>query len=120
MDQSNYVILPQSSFSPFITTSTIKEFIPSEKDIQHSIEILSAFLEHRTEILELREYKIQFSGYINETGEKIIRANYFCNAIDIDWKNTPVLVKGGGNCFFNVKVNLDKKDVFDFIVNARK
>lgn len=75
--------------------------------------------------LDIRNFKIELEGYrrqympiINNQGEKIVWINFFCNSFDIDWKNEIVFVLDGGNCYFQLKVNLDKDNYFDFWVNG--
>ncbi|HEY3251387.1 MAG TPA: hypothetical protein VGK25_09750 [Ignavibacteria bacterium] len=66
-------------------------------------------------------YNKQFIGAINDKGEKIIWVNCFCkseaNSFK-DWKTRVVMVKDGGNCFFNLKVNVDKNEYYDIFVNG--
>jgi hypothetical protein len=73
--------------------------------------------------MDLKEYKKQYLAVINARGEKEVWANYFCKAIEkriefVDWKKIPVKVIDGGNCFFNVKLNLARRKAYDFTVNS--
>lgn len=68
--------------------------------------------------IELERYKRQYMPIINNQGEKIVWINFFCNEYNIDWKNEIVFVMDGGNCYFQLKVNLDKDNYFDFWVNG--
>lgn len=38
--------------------------------------------------------------------------------IEIDWKNEFVNVNDGGNCFWKIIINIDKKSYEDFMVNG--
>lgn len=116
MNQSqNYTIFPETYETAVFGG---ERFTPSDQDVQNGLQILESQLKDNTNIRDLAEYKIQFIGYLNEAGEKILLANYFCNHSDVDWENTWIGVDGGGNCFFEVKVNLDKKEVFDLSING--
>ena len=69
--------------------------------------------------LKLVEFKRQYIPVINTEGEKIIWINFFCHDMDVsNWKSDIIMVRDGGNCYFNLKVNLTKKTFFDFQVNG--
>ncbi|MFN8417999.1 MAG: hypothetical protein U0528_01945 [Anaerolineae bacterium] len=51
---------------------------------------------------KLPDYKRQYIGF-TAGGEKMLYANYFCDAFDGDrWKQEWLYVMDGGNCFFQV------------------
>jgi hypothetical protein len=50
---------------------------------------------------KLAAYKRQYVG-ITRNGRRVIFANFFCNAFDVDWKTKPVSVSDGGDCYFTV------------------
>ena len=65
------------------------------------------------------DYYKQVYGLINKNGDKIIFLNCFCSAENNDfWKNKTVSVKGGGKCYFSIKINLTEFKTFDFWINA--
>lgn len=71
----------------------------------------------------LKDYKKQYIAVANARGEKEVWANCFCKAIEkriefVDWKKIPVKVIDGGNCFFNVKLNLAQRKAYDLKVNS--
>lgn len=66
----------------------------------------------------LRSYKRQYVPMVNKNGEKIVWANFFCNDPVADWKREIVYVWDGGNCFFNLKVNLTKRECYELYVNG--
>lgn len=72
-----------------------------------------------TEISDYKSYYRQYVGYLNEKNKKIIFINSFCRPEKL-WTKYLLLAMGGGSCWFNIKVNLDAKDTFDFNVNAPK
>ena len=69
-------------------------------------------------VIDLPRYKRQYVAVINSKGEKEIWINCFCTNFGIDWRHTIVNVDDGGNCFFNVRVNLTTKQYFNFMVNG--
>ena len=68
--------------------------------------------------IDLSKYKRQYVATINSKGEKEIWVNFFCDTFNSDWKKEILVVFDGGNCFFNVKLNLKKKKYFDLIING--
>lgn len=77
---------------------------------------LSQDLKPITEILKF--YKRQLLFYTDEKGDKIVWVNCFCNCFDESWKKDILLVKDGGDCYFNFKINLTKRKVFDIGING--
>jgi hypothetical protein len=69
-------------------------------------------------IIELKRYKRQYIAVINENNEKEVWVNCFCNNLGINWKKNLVFVLDGGNCFFNLKINLTKEICYDLMVNG--
>lgn len=63
-------------------------------------------------------YKKQLVPVLNEKGEKEIWVNCFCDDADPNWKKEILIVFDGGPCYFNFKVNLSKRKVYDLEVNG--
>ncbi|MBU0897689.1 hypothetical protein KKC67_01190 [Patescibacteria group bacterium] len=122
------VIFPADYDVRFLVKKNNKRFTPTNEEINIAMSILRPFLLnkesnesseiYRETIQRIKNYRVQFFGYINQEGEKIIWANYFCDAYEKNWQKNLIFVKDGGNCYFNIKVNLDTKEIFDFIVNG--
>jgi hypothetical protein len=70
--------------------------------------------------IELSGYRRQYYAILNEKKEKEVWINCFCSNQNPDWKkdNSPVLVLDGGNCYFNLKINLTTKKYYDLMVNG--
>jgi len=69
-------------------------------------------------IIELKRYKRQFIAVTNKKGEKEVWVNCFCREGEGYWRKEIVEVKDGGNCFFNLKINLKKRTFSDLRVNG--
>ena len=71
--------------------------------------------------IDLKNYKRQYVAVINQIGEKEVWVNCFCWD---SWgenefcKHQILDVSDGGKCFFNLKINLTRKKVYDFWVNG--
>lgn len=75
-------------------------------------------LKKRDFLIDLTRYKRQYIPVINEKGEKEVWVNCFCSTTGIDWKQNLVFVFDGGNCYFNLVVNLTKKSYCQLMVNG--
>jgi len=67
--------------------------------------------------IDLHKYKMQLVPVVNSNGEKEVWINCFCND-EPSWKKSLVGPFDGGNCFFNLKVNLAKNIYYDLSVNS--
>lgn len=69
-------------------------------------------------VLELNNYKRQYVSGLNEKGEKVVWINCFCGKSLKDWKESIVFVSDGGNCYFNLKLNLATESFYELRVNG--
>ncbi len=98
---------------------TTERYNPSKFEAWETMNIIQWYLNknNRKDILDSYDkYKIQLFWWINEKWEKIIFANYFCSEFE-DWRTRLIEVEDWWSCFFNLKVNLDTQEVYDFYVN---
>jgi hypothetical protein len=75
-------------------------------------------LEKKSFIIDLNIYKRQYIAVINSKGEKEVWVNCFCRTNNSNWKNERVIVKDGGNCYFNLKINLTTGQYYELMVNG--
>ncbi len=64
----------------------------------------------------LAQYKFQYWGEM-QNNKRVIVVNAFCANFD-DWKTRRIFVLDGGDCFFNLKYDLDAGTFFDLQVNG--
>jgi hypothetical protein len=71
-------------------------------------------------IIDLKRFKRQYVVSINAKGEKEVYVNCVCDASHINWKKYILIAKDmeGGNCFFNLKINITKETYYDLMVNG--
>ncbi len=62
-------------------------------------------------------YKKQYFPYTDENGGRVIFINCFCDEQPA-WRTRLVKQTGGGKCYFQLEVNLNKRKYSDFKVNA--
>ena len=69
--------------------------------------------------IDLKKYKRQYIPQENKNGTREVWVNCFCRSHDDKkWQNELVMVRDGGNCFFNLKIDLTNKKYFEFSVNG--
>ena len=69
-------------------------------------------------IIDLKRYKRQYIAVTNNKGEKEVWVNCFCDTLVGNWRKELVFVLDGGNCFFNLKINLTTGEYYELIVNG--
>jgi hypothetical protein len=69
-------------------------------------------------VIDTKRHKRQYIAVINEKGEKEVWINCFCNSMNKNWRKVIIGVDDGGNCFFNLKINLTAKKYYDLMVNG--
>jgi hypothetical protein len=69
-------------------------------------------------VIDLTQYKRQYIVVINDKGEKEVWINCFCNTFIKGWRKEIIMVKDGGNCYFNLKINLTTEKYYDLSVNG--
>ena len=116
-----------------------KSWKPTEKDLDLTQEILDkAIGEKEFDFIEkpvkknIKKYYRQYVPYINKNGERVIKINAFCEILEnppspekginewteMDWKNEYVMVFDGGNCYWQITINIDTKTYKDLMVNG--
>jgi hypothetical protein len=72
----------------------------------------------RDYIIELSRYKRQYVCVINPKSEKVVWVNCMCCPFDPEWRKSISEMKDGGNCYFNLKIDLTNRRCFDLTVNG--
>ncbi len=74
------------------------------------------------ELLPLKKYYRQYVVVKNENGEKEVYINCMCELVGLDfadWKKELIDIADGGNCYFNVKINLSSKVYYNLMINLQ-
>jgi len=122
------VIFDPNTFTERIS---ISNFTPTADEIYKAEEIFNNYLKTKktdqkgvmtnTELIKpTSQYYRQYFGNIKSNGEKVIKLNCFhkIQANKFSWKLREVLVKDGGNAFFQVTVNITTGECYDFYVHG--
>ena len=118
LTDSSYAIIPCKQATPF---KKAKEASLSEVEIRQIESIANKGIEEynkhtKWEKIDL-DYKVQLVPVINQKGEKEVWINGFCDD-ERDWRKIIVSIRDGGNCFFQMKINLSKKKCYDVGING--
>jgi hypothetical protein len=66
----------------------------------------------------LRKFYFQLVAFTNEKGEKQVWINALCDVAGTRWKDNLVDVQDGGNCYWQVRINLTQKTAGQVQVNG--
>jgi hypothetical protein len=114
-----------AEFHKALTGSEGKEYwTPTKADVQKLEEKIEFYLrktaDKRSPALwsKLADYKRQYAGVV-ENGRRKIYANFFCNTAQIKhWKAMPVAVEDGGDCFFQIKYDVEAGTFSNLYING--
>lgn len=84
------------------TTETINGIEPFKRKIHESL---------------LNNYYKQYIPYIDKNGDRILYINAACHKAE-NWETDLIIFRDGGDCYWNVKVNLNQKIMYEFGVNS--
>lgn len=68
--------------------------------------------------INLKKYKKQYIVTLNSKGEKEVWINCFCNDWNKNWRKELIIIKDGGACYFNLKINISIGYLHYFEVNG--
>ena len=71
------------------------------------------------DFIKMNRYRRQYIPFM-KNGQKYVWVNFFCGGAEEHkyWRKKPVIVFDGGNCYFNLTINLSRNRFFNFQVNG--
>jgi len=69
-------------------------------------------------LIDTSRYKFQIVAALNDTNERIVWVNAFCDYNEKNWRTDIVATKDGGICYFNSSINLTTLHIIHFDVNG--
>lgn len=101
------------------------DWIPSTEDVRTLEGELRSYLGqnqsafHEPASIEERpgRYTRQYWGLL-ENEKKVVFINFFCDAFGMDWQHERVQVEDGGDCYFQLKYDVESGEFFDLRVNG--
>jgi hypothetical protein len=111
-----FVVLPK--LRTFVFDKTSKNATLSAGEITAIRRLVKQKLKKQgTEGIKFERYKMQLIPSINKSGEKVVFVNGFC-ATPSNWLVEFVLVKDGGECYYQATINLRKRRFLSFSFNG--
>ena len=94
------------------------ESIIGQKISEHK-KLMSEWDEELSDAESEITFRRQYVPVILDNGEKAVWINFLCGSNHFeDWKENLVIVSDGGPCFFQLKVNLNRKEFYDYRYNG--
>ena len=69
-------------------------------------------------LMPLKGYRRQYVPVVTAHGDRVVWVNFFCDDFNIDWRKQVVAVKDGGNCFFQLFVDVTRRKAYDLTMNG--
>ena len=117
--ESSYEIMPGKRFTP-----TKEEIFEAEKALKSKLKEANRNLENQynSPIIHrnLKKYKRQYFGFINDKGEKILYINSLWkkNEEETEWLQQIIMVSDGGSHYWNIEYNLETDELINLSVNG--
>ncbi len=117
--ESSYEIMPGKRFTP-----TKEEIFEAEKALKSKLKEANRNLENQynSPIIHrnLKKYKRQYFGFINDKGEKILYINSLWkkNEEETKWLQQIIMVSDGGSHYWNIEFNLETDELINLSVNG--
>ncbi len=104
----------------FILTKCIIDYNTEATEVYKKMNSMASEheLDKKDYLIDLKEYSRQYVAVVNTNGEIEVWINCLCDTSDMDWRKTVQVIFDGGKCFFNLKVNLNKKEWYALMVNG--
>jgi hypothetical protein len=117
--ESSNDLMPGKRFTP-----TKEEIFEAEKALKLKLKEANRNLENQynSPIIHrnLKKYKRQYFGFINDKGEKILYINSLWkkNEEETKWLQQIIMVSDGGSYYWNIEYNLDTEELMNLSVNG--
>lgn len=114
-------IMQQNRFTP-----TKEEIIKAENALKYKLKETNRGLENQynSSIIHknLKKYKRQYFGYINDKGEKVLYINSLWSKSVKEnhwhWLNEIIWISDGGSHYWNIEYNLETEELMNLSVNG--
>lgn len=117
--ESSNDLMQQNRFTP-----TKEEIFEAEKVLKSKLKEANRNLENQynSPIIHrnLKKYKRQYFGFINDKGEKILYINSLWkkNEEETKWLQQIIMVSDGGSHYWNIEYNLETDELINLSVNG--
>ena len=102
-----------------LSTMSSSDFLIVDEVLNKAIANDEFFFLKSKKLSSLKKYYRQYMVYIDENNQKYVYINAMCNLPEfMDWKKKFLHVSDGGECYWNIKINISKKSYESLIVNG--
>jgi hypothetical protein len=113
---NHYTIIP---YNPNAKYRLFEDAKPTSLTFEEMMELEDIIEPKIKKNLEQHKYYRQYVAAENSNGEKLVWINFFCESLyATDYVVNIMSAADGGNCIFQVKVNLTKKDCYYYRENG--
>jgi hypothetical protein len=129
VENERYVVIESDPYAELIDPKA-ETYHPEDKEIAEVLELWAKAVEQHNNsemvkavaaemlvILDPDKYYRQLVP-AKVDGKCIFFVNSICDPHGDDWKQELILVKDGGSCYFQMKINLTKKETYEFTING--
>ncbi len=134
LDQRSTLLI-NSEYNTWIKEQyKLEKWEPNSMDIEAAHDLIEiAIKDNKFNFLakpikqNFKKYYRQYIPYINKNGDRIIEVNAFCKIPEypvdgdiksMDWEKKYVNIMDGGECYWQIKLNLDQMKYFDLNINS--
>ena len=135
----NIALLLNQSDNVWFRYNEMKTWKPNQAEIDLSEKLILKIIDEKKAAFDVKQvynnidnYFYQLIPYLDQNNRKIIYVNSLCRAFvvnplpnpngkrkkEIGWKNNLIDVNDGGSCFWQVQIDIEKQEYFDFSVNG--
>jgi predicted choloylglycine hydrolase len=111
-DKDSFAIIQSSG----VNSITKERYFKLSKLELNTVDSIFKICASKNRLIHSR-YKRQYFPYISKDGSKHVKVVCFCET-NFNWKKNIVDVLDGGDCYFNVIINLDLKTYSDLDING--
>jgi hypothetical protein len=113
LDTNKIAVISLEIFGrPYVSLNN-EELVSAEQMLRRCVDIHNSSIDSTSyQFVRLEDYFRQYAAYL-QNGNKMVWVNCFCRNRSVtfaDWKEEPVIVFDGGDCFFQLSINLLKRE----------
>lgn len=111
------IILPSDQ----ISWISPEGWTPTQEDIDAAEPAIAAFIKTKNDKIHsnLDKYRCQYFGIYKDKRKRIYCIFFYFTADRKDWKSKAVIVKDGGDSYFQLEYDMENKACLNFRVNGQ-
>lgn len=98
-------------------TPTKEEILLAEKELKYNLKDFFGKNSKEKFYKNLKKYKRQYFGILDDNGNKILLINAFCGSKDY-WLNQIIQVDDGGSCYWEINYDISSGKLMNLYING--